>query len=76
MTFSSNEAECIGGREAVAGTEQKSWGLGGGGAYIRDRVGWWRGPCLKIDKEGKRRDRRPGEKLGPACMSLIFQSPM
>lgn len=53
MTFSSNEAECIGGRHAVAGTKQKSWGLGGG-AYIRDRIGWWRELCLKIDKEEKK----------------------
>lgn len=52
MTFSSNEAECIGGRHAVAGTKQKSWGLGG--AYIRDRIGWWRELCLKIDKEEKK----------------------
>lgn len=26
----------------------------GGGAYIRDRIGWWRELCLKIDKEGKK----------------------
>lgn len=29
MTFSSNEAESVVGREAVAGPEQKSWGLWG-----------------------------------------------
>lgn len=71
MTFSSNEAECIGGRHAGAGTKQKSWGWGGHVYQGQNRL--VEGTCLKIDKEEKKGgDRRPGEKSGPACMSLIF----
>lgn len=63
-----------GGRGGEAGTEeQKSWGPGGVG-YTRESRGRWRYPCLKIDKEEKRKARGPGEKPGPVCISLAFQS--
>lgn len=57
----------------MAGTEQKSWGPGRVG-YIRGSIGWWQELCLNTDKEGKGRVRGPGEKSGPACMSLTFPS--
>lgn len=67
--LSSNEAECTGGREAVAGTDKRAGGRAGGVRQGQRRL--VEGTVWKTWQGGK--DRRQGEKSGLTCGSLIFQ---
>lgn len=61
------------GEEGSGRDRTKELGARRGGVY-QGCISWWRELCLNTDKEGKGRVRRPGEKSGPACVSLTFPS--